>query len=78
MPFIAVQRKRVISIDCHTWEGKHLALLLLNFLWNRIEADHRQIKQGVRVMQRFQVVRNAQVIRVGIELAYHFGKEKTA
>jgi transposase-like protein len=53
-------------------------IIAKSILENRIEADHRQIKQGVRVMQRFQMVRNAQVIRVGIELAYHFGKEKTA
>jgi len=51
-------------------------IIAKSILENHIEADHRRIKQGVRVMQRFQMVRNAQVIRVGIELAYHFGKEK--
>ncbi len=44
-------------------------------LTNRIERDHRRIKQRVRVMPTFQVFRNAQVTIAGIELAYQFRKE---
>ncbi|WP_454062982.1 IS6 family transposase [Candidatus Nitrospira salsa] len=45
-------------------------------LTNRIERDHRRIKQRIRPMQAFQVFRNAQVTIAGIELAHQFRKEK--
>lgn len=45
-------------------------------LTNRVERDHRRIKQRVRPMQTFQVFRNAQVTIAGIELAHQFRKEK--
>jgi len=45
-------------------------------LTNRIERDHRRIKQRIRAMQTFQVFRNAQVTIAGIELAHQFRKEK--
>ncbi|MCB1043889.1 MAG: DDE-type integrase/transposase/recombinase [Acidobacteria bacterium] len=43
---------------------------------NRIERDHRGIKQRIRVMQTFQVFRNAQSMIGGIELAHQFRKGK--
>lgn len=45
-------------------------------LTNRIEQDHRCIKQRVRVMQTFQQFRNAQISIAGIELAHQFREEK--
>lgn len=45
-------------------------------LTNRIERDHRRVKQRVRAMQTFQRFRNARVTIAGIELAHQFRKEK--
>ncbi|MCA9499907.1 MAG: IS6 family transposase [Nitrospira sp.] len=45
-------------------------------LTNRIEQNHRRIKQRMRVMQTFQVFQNAKVTIAGIELAHQLWKEK--
>ncbi len=55
---------------------KRLTIRTAKCLTNRIERDHRRIKQRVRAMQTFQVFHNAQVTIAGIELAHQFRKEK--
>lgn len=55
---------------------RRLQIRTAKCLTNRIERDHRRIKQRLRPMQTFQVFRNAQVTIAGIELAHQFRKEK--
>lgn len=55
---------------------RRLQIRTAKCLTNRIERDHRRIKQRIRPMQTFQVFRNAQISISGIELAHQFWKEK--
>jgi putative transposase len=55
---------------------RRLQIRTVKCLTNRIERDHRRIKQRIRPMQMFQVFRNAQISISGIELAHQFRKEK--
>ncbi|GJL61733.1 MAG: hypothetical protein NPIRA04_03870 [Nitrospirales bacterium] len=43
---------------------------------HRVERDHRGIIQRIRVMQTFQVFRNAQSTIAGVELVHQFRKGK--
>jgi transposase-like protein len=55
---------------------RRLQIRTATCLTNRIEQDHRRIKQRVRVMQTFQVFPNAHITIAAIEFAHQFRKEK--
>lgn len=67
---------RVIALIAVHRKATTGTIIAESILQNRIEQDHRRIKQRRGVLQTLQVFRNAQMTLAGIELAHKFRKEK--